>query len=393
MATSRKEIKKPEPSPVIEVKPGYGDGELNAHNIPYKNFLDKVFPLAERFERVIYVEDLFDGGYPCDFAFQALCDYVNQNPDKPYTVILPHGAWTVGSKLMMKGQQKTIKALQFENRRAPLELIGRDTLLFMGKGLTYGRDEKGDSHNTSPILSYDGEASLSVRNLGLEFFPEVVHKFDNSFSQPIQIYAESKRAPHNRVISFENCRLMGFNPLMELVTSGGFKVVFDECELGGTMRYSDPSVIHFKNTKFVDNYNFIANSFDRCSFSGRGSLKNCLLDTCTIAMEEGKVMDCHIRDTDLIPGNLIRKGNTYRGSYVVHDGMYRQPIAENVALDTVISGGSSLKFSGASQPPTSGSYNEGDFIRNVLPKPGGYFGWVCVSSGKPGKWRGVKVEA
>ena len=38
--------------------------------------------------------------------------------------------------------------------------------------------------------------------------------------------------------------------------------------------------------------------------------------------------------------------------------------------------------------PTAGSYNVGDTVLNVAPAAGGYYGWVCVSAGNPGNWKG-----
>ncbi len=41
-----------------------------------------------------------------------------------------------------------------------------------------------------------------------------------------------------------------------------------------------------------------------------------------------------------------------------------------------------------SEPPTSGSYNEGDIVWNSFPHPGKFVGWVCIKSGNPGMWNG-----
>lgn len=39
-------------------------------------------------------------------------------------------------------------------------------------------------------------------------------------------------------------------------------------------------------------------------------------------------------------------------------------------------------------PPTTGTWNVGDIVRNLNPSAGGYLGWVCVASGTPGTWKG-----
>jgi Pectate lyase superfamily protein len=41
-----------------------------------------------------------------------------------------------------------------------------------------------------------------------------------------------------------------------------------------------------------------------------------------------------------------------------------------------------------SAPPTSGTYKVGDLVLNNAPTAGGYIGWVCVSAGTPGIWKG-----
>jgi len=38
--------------------------------------------------------------------------------------------------------------------------------------------------------------------------------------------------------------------------------------------------------------------------------------------------------------------------------------------------------------PASGSYDVGDIVWNIAPAAGGYRGWICVSTGSPGTWKG-----
>lgn len=46
-----------------------------------------------------------------------------------------------------------------------------------------------------------------------------------------------------------------------------------------------------------------------------------------------------------------------------------------------------LHLSG-NEPPTSGSYNDGDIVWNDFPAPGKFIGWVCTKAGNPGIWSG-----
>ena len=42
----------------------------------------------------------------------------------------------------------------------------------------------------------------------------------------------------------------------------------------------------------------------------------------------------------------------------------------------------------ASGIPTTGKYNVGDTILNAAPAAGNYYGWICISAGNPGTWKG-----
>jgi hypothetical protein len=46
-----------------------------------------------------------------------------------------------------------------------------------------------------------------------------------------------------------------------------------------------------------------------------------------------------------------------------------------------------LHLSG-NEPPSSGSFNEGDIVWNSSPQAGKSIGWVCVQPGNPGIWNG-----
>lgn len=41
--------------------------------------------------------------------------------------------------------------------------------------------------------------------------------------------------------------------------------------------------------------------------------------------------------------------------------------------------------------PASGTYKRGDKVWNSAPSAAGYIGWVCVSAGTPGTWKGFGV--
>lgn len=53
-----------------------------------------------------------------------------------------------------------------------------------------------------------------------------------------------------------------------------------------------------------------------------------------------------------------------------------------------------LATESASSAPSTGTYEEGDIVYNSSPTAGGYLGWICVSAGTPGTWKGFgAIEA
>jgi hypothetical protein len=53
------------------------------------------------------------------------------------------------------------------------------------------------------------------------------------------------------------------------------------------------------------------------------------------------------------------------------------------------------KFMVGTAAPTTGYWNQGDFVFNTAPSPSGTFGWVCTTAGDTGVavWRRVAVNA
>jgi len=47
----------------------------------------------------------------------------------------------------------------------------------------------------------------------------------------------------------------------------------------------------------------------------------------------------------------------------------------------------------AAAAPTSGAHTRGERVWNSTPSAEGYVGWVCVSSGTPGTWKGFGAIA
>ncbi|MFJ8246321.1 right-handed parallel beta-helix repeat-containing protein [Peribacillus asahii] len=78
--------------------------------------------------------------------------------------------------------------------------------------------------------------------------------------------------------------------------------------------------------------------------------------------------------TDVVIGTGF--ATRINGYYYTSDISGSVPIQDNVR-----------KFQGAS-PPKSGSFKRGDIVENLSPSAGGFSGWICISDGTPGKWKG-----
>lgn len=46
------------------------------------------------------------------------------------------------------------------------------------------------------------------------------------------------------------------------------------------------------------------------------------------------------------------------------------------------------RYTAGTAAPTTGSWARGDLVWNSAPAQGEWIGWVCVSAGEPGTWRG-----
>jgi len=46
------------------------------------------------------------------------------------------------------------------------------------------------------------------------------------------------------------------------------------------------------------------------------------------------------------------------------------------------------RYNAMTAAPTTGSWARGDIVYNSAPAQGEWIGWVCVTAGTPGSWRG-----
>lgn len=83
----------------------------------------------------------------------------------------------------------------------------------------------------------------------------------------------------------------------------------------------------------------------------------------------------------------------------INDPELRRILREYASqLNGLSEGKLAATYNAQTAAPTTGTYAQGDFIRNSAPTEAGsagskfvVFGYVCVSSGTPGTWREVRV--
>ena len=63
-------------------------------------------------------------------------------------------------------------------------------------------------------------------------------------------------------------------------------------------------------------------------------------------------------------------------------------------MNLLAEGKSSAYHGAAAAAPTAGTFARGDWVKNSTPSATGFFGWVCVTGGTPGTWKGFgEIEA
>jgi tripartite-type tricarboxylate transporter receptor subunit TctC len=59
-----------------------------------------------------------------------------------------------------------------------------------------------------------------------------------------------------------------------------------------------------------------------------------------------------------------------------------------VALGALSTGANTPSGYRDTAPPSSGAWTVGDVVVNSSPAAGGWIGWVCITAGTPGTWKG-----
>ncbi len=62
-------------------------------------------------------------------------------------------------------------------------------------------------------------------------------------------------------------------------------------------------------------------------------------------------------------------------------------------LNQLTEGRASAYHGSATAAPSTGDWVKGDWVKNSNPTSGGYFGFVCITTGTPGTWKGFGTIA
>jgi hypothetical protein len=80
----------------------------------------------------------------------------------------------------------------------------------------------------------------------------------------------------------------------------------------------------------------------------------------------------------------------------IPQGYNRQALAEVIRpledqVNRLSEGRVSARYGAATAAPTTGIWARGDIVWNSEPSAAGYIGFVCVTAGEPGTWKGFGV--
>lgn len=200
--------------------------------------------------------------------------------------------------------------------------------------------------------------------------------------------------PKNRIVTATNgtltrCKFENINAMeFRLDLYGG---VATECEFtninlqsGGSFTVSGDrnKAINVKGLnagmiRFKGNYNEISQSRNDTSTTNAFALEgnnNYLLDSISINPTGRQVYI-------LGDGNRVLNHKSVGSPIILDSGT--NTILNEIKADLTTRYGTGI--------PPSGTFKVGDKVINTNPTPGGYTGWICVTAGSPGTWKGYGI--
>jgi hypothetical protein len=179
----------------------------------------------------------------------------------------------------------------------------------------------------------------------------------------------------NQNVSVVNCRLdnNAYNQLN-----------FEEVSYGNIEKCVSSGSFSFRNSRHMRFINCIASSIHGADAADYPIIKNCYLTSTAYAIyTEGKY--------PLVEGCIIDPDGTPISNMVSVNSSDKSGIIKDCVILNCNNGIRSLLSSSA---PTSDSWTVGDKVYNSVPSSAaGYIGWICVTAGAPGTWKGFGLIA
>jgi hypothetical protein len=203
------------------------------------------------------------------------------------------------------------------------------------------------------------------------------------------------------------------------------QINLEEVSFGLVEKCSTTGAISFRNSKHMTFVNCRAKTLYGSDNTDFTTIKSCNLSAGTYAIyitgKEALVEGCRIIPEEPVSSNMVYIFSTdysgtikdcivedsYNGFVTNVETFHNNKVfnATNIKIKhTNAAGGVYIQSNDFSVKggrrsyhsticPVSGSWNIGDIVYNSSPIPDSYFGWICVSPGIPGVWKGFgKIE-
>lgn len=254
------------------------------------------------------------------------------------------------------------------------------------------------------IIEYESDGNyndvLSRSGVGIELITNLKHININNC---IFINIETPIKGSGKFTRVDNCMFFNVGDINKGVA---YDTVYSECYFENFKSMTHYAInngfLKIKDSTFIlsdDNINI--NSF---AFNGRGNAVTSLL-----VSENNSFINC--KENPMV-SNSEAGDKDIRASIFCSNGIYytyAQPsfsaiktLCEKIGLSVTVG----MKFCNNNNKimwevlengkhltrqaniPTSGEFLKGDIVYNNTPSSGGYIGWVCITSGSPGVWKG-----
>ena len=200
-----------------------------------------------------------------------------------------------------------------------------------------------------------------------------------------------------REFSIGGATILNLNSLGSSVVNSNLKTLgtLKELNVGGPVNWNDHLFFNPISNRFA-----LGTDQPTALFTVYDYPRNVELVLDTDEDSRGRIGTLNTKPLDLITDDQPRisiseQGNITLGQELRDSTVIRAygKVGINVKNPTeTLEVGGNMRVNGklharGTEPPTSGSYVQGDIVWNDLPLPTGFVGWVCVRGGSPGTWK------